>query len=555
MRKHSVSLLLGLILFLAFLLRFYSVTDIPPSLNWDEVSIGYNAYSILHTGHDEWGEFMPVHFKAYGEYKLPTQIYASVPAIAVFGLNDFAVRLTPIIYGTLTVLFLYFLSVALFKRRDVALISALFLAVSPWHIQLTRGSFESAFATMWVVLGIWFLIKGFSHRGWFIWSMIPFALATYTYNTARIFVPLFLLVCLLAYARQFLKLKKTLFMAFFVFVVLMIPYILFVLSGGGNARYKLVSVTDDPGLIPRIEFNRNHSTLPNPLPQVIHNRFTYVGYYFSRNYLSHISPQFLFTNGAPHKQHHVQGVGELYLVQAPLLLLGLYMLFRKKNTYRVLLISWPLLTLVPVSLTNDSMPHALRTLIASPMLQIVSGYGLVELYSWLRLKRKGTHWLQFVYGVMAVIVSLLVINFGIYLYRYYEIYPVMYSRDWQYGNKQVVEYIRDHYEDYDLIVYSRTYGEPHMFTLFYLQYPPSQFYKSANLIRFETNDWVRVLQFDKFYFPVLGDEGTRFTDIVAKNPGKRILFIGKPGDFPNQTKLIEIPFLNGKPDFEIVESK
>ena len=80
---------LVLVVLLGFVLRFYKVVLDPPSLNWDEVSIGYNAYSILKTGRDEWGKFMPVHFKAYGEYKLPVQIYSSIPGIAIFGLNEF----------------------------------------------------------------------------------------------------------------------------------------------------------------------------------------------------------------------------------------------------------------------------------------------------------------------------------------------------------------------------------------------------------------------------------------------------------------------------------
>ncbi len=551
MWRSRMAVVLFLILFLAFILRFFQVTEIPPSLNWDEVSIGYNAYSILRTGHDEWGEFMPVHFKAYGEYKLPIQIYASIPFIALFGLNDFAVRLTPVVYGTLTVLFLYFLTRAIFKRRDVALISAFFLAVSPWHIQLTRGSFESAFATMWVVLGVWFLVKGFSNKKWFVYAMIPFGIAVYTYNTARIFTPLFLFAALLFSYKDFIRIKKTVAISILIFGILMIPYALFVLQGGGNARYKLVSVTDDPGLIPRIEFNRNHSSLPNPLPQLVHNRVTYVSFYFSRNFLSHISPQFLFTRGAPHKQHHVQGVGELYWIQAPFLWIGLYLLFKKKNRFRYMLISWPLLTLVPVSLTNDSMPHALRTLIASPVLQVISGFGLVEFFLWLKANQ-----VKLFSIVVVSIIGLWIINFGMYLNSYYSDYPQNYSRDWQYGNKQVVGYIKDHYNDYDLIVYSRTYGEPHMFTLFYLQYPPEKFYNNPNLIRFETNDWVRVLKFDKFYFPDLGDKGTQYFDIVKDNPGKKILFIGRPIDFPpNLPRLSVINFLNGKPDFEIVESK
>src|SRR5512146_556963 len=99
-----------LVVALAFFLRFYKVTVDPPSLNWDETSIGYNAYSILKTGHDEWGKFLPLHFKSYGEYKLPAQIYASIPGIAIFGLNEFGVRITPVVYGALTILFLFFLA-------------------------------------------------------------------------------------------------------------------------------------------------------------------------------------------------------------------------------------------------------------------------------------------------------------------------------------------------------------------------------------------------------------------------------------------------------------
>ena len=64
-----------------------------------------------------------------------------------------------------------------------------------------------------------------------------------------------------------------------------------------------------------------------------------------------------------------------------------------------------------------------------------------------------------------------------------------------------------------------------------------------------------MLQFDKFYFPDLGDDGTRFKDIVAKNPGKKILFIGKDGDFPDGwPRLKKVNFLNNDLAFEIVES-
>jgi 4-amino-4-deoxy-L-arabinose transferase-like glycosyltransferase len=551
MSKKLRLLALGIIIILAFFLRFYKISSDPPSLNWDEVSIGYNAYSILKTGRDEWGVRFPLHFKSYGEYKLPAQIYASIPGIAVFGLNEVGVRITPVVYGTLTVLFLYFLAKALTASELVALISSFLLAISPWHIQLTRASFESSFSVFWVTLGIWLLVKGFKKPSWWIISCIPFAISVYTYNSARVFTPLFLLAIALIYRKDFLKHKREAFTSGILFATLMLPLVPFVLSGEASARYRLVSITDDTGLVPRIEERRNLSKLPKPITVLIHNRVTYVSYYFAQNYLAHFSPSFLFINGAPHRQHHVQNVGELYAIQAPFLLVGLYYLFKKRQKYRWLIISWILISIIPVSITNDSIPNALRTLIANPPYQILTALGVYAVYRF--LKGKGVLINYFFWGV---VISILSISFYGYLSNYYYIYPVNYSRDWQYGYKQAVNYIGENKDKYDLVVFSRTYGEPHMFTLFYLNYDPAKYQTDKNLVRFESNDWVWVTNFDKFYFPDLGDAGTHYADIIEKFKDKTILFVGKSGDFPpGIPRLKTVNFLNGTEAFEIVEYK
>ncbi|MEK7100357.1 MAG: glycosyltransferase family 39 protein [Patescibacteria group bacterium] len=538
------NLIIFLIIILAFFLRIYKITSIPPSLNWDETSIGYNAYSVLKTGRDEWGQFMPVHFKSFGEYKLPAQIYASIPAIAIFGLNDFGVRITPVVYGTMTILLLYFLVFEIFKRKDISFLSSFLLAVSPWHIQLTRASFESSFSLFWFILGVWLLIKGLKNGKWLVVSMIPFVISVYTYNTARVFTPLFLFVFYLLNFRYLLKNLKYAVFSFLIFVVLASPIIPFILSGDAAARYKLVSITDDKGLVPRIEERRNLSKLPPVVTKLIHNRYTYNTFYFSKNYITHFTPDFLFLNGAGHRQHHVQGIGELYLIQAPFLLFGLFALLKRKDESLKILLPWLLLAFVPVSMTNDSIPNALRTLIAVPVYQIFTAIGI---YEFVKLKK-------YTRIILVASTTLFIINFGIYLNNYFVKYPVNYSKDWQYGNKQVVEYIKNNQDKYDLIVFTRHYGEPHIFTLFNLKYDPLKYQNSKNLERFETFDWVRVLRFDKYYFPDLGDKGTKYDDIVKANPDKKILFIGKNGDFPEYKKVLErINFLNGETAFEIVE--
>src|SRR3989344_292895 len=147
---------LASILFIAAILRFWNLGVNPPGLFVDEVSNGYNAYSIIKTGRDEYGNFMPLTFKAFGDYNLALSVYILVPSIAVFGLNEFAVRFPSALLGTLTVLLTYFLTKQLFKsgssfiahhssQKNVALVAAFFLAISPWHLQFSRYDHEANF--------------------------------------------------------------------------------------------------------------------------------------------------------------------------------------------------------------------------------------------------------------------------------------------------------------------------------------------------------------------------------------------------------------------------
>ena len=103
-------LLLGLIIFIFLLTRLYRISDIPPSLYWDEASIGYNGYSISKTLKDEWGDFLPIHFRAFGEFKLPVYIYSVVPFIKIFGLNALSVRLPAVLFSLGVVIITFFLT-------------------------------------------------------------------------------------------------------------------------------------------------------------------------------------------------------------------------------------------------------------------------------------------------------------------------------------------------------------------------------------------------------------------------------------------------------------
>ena len=110
LRMKRVNRWLVAIVVLGAILRFFWLGANPPGLYWDEVSLGWNGYSVLKTGIDEHGRFLPIDtFFAFGDYKPPLYIYAVVPSIWLFGLNEFAVRVPSAVSGTALILVAYFL--------------------------------------------------------------------------------------------------------------------------------------------------------------------------------------------------------------------------------------------------------------------------------------------------------------------------------------------------------------------------------------------------------------------------------------------------------------
>lgn len=162
-RKIVWILLIGIIV-LAATLRLWQLGQVPPSPDWDEVALGYDAYSLIHTGKDEFGKFLPVVLRSFDDYKPALYAYLTIPSILVFGLSVFAVRLPSAIFGILTVLAVFYLVSELFEnykyKNQLSLISSFLLAISPWSIQFSRVGFESNVGTALNIFMALFFPKG-----------------------------------------------------------------------------------------------------------------------------------------------------------------------------------------------------------------------------------------------------------------------------------------------------------------------------------------------------------------------------------------------------------
>src|SRR3972149_9433109 len=123
------------ILFLCLVLRFYKIPQVPASLNWDEASNAYNAYSILNTAKDEYGNFLPLVNRSFDDYKPPAYMYSAIPFVWIFGLSELAARLPSAIFGVLTCVFIFFLAKNLTGDNAVSYASFFVLSITPWHVQ------------------------------------------------------------------------------------------------------------------------------------------------------------------------------------------------------------------------------------------------------------------------------------------------------------------------------------------------------------------------------------------------------------------------------------
>ena len=121
---------------LAFLLRFWQLDSYPASLNWDEVSHGYNSYSLIKTGQDQWSKSWPIfNFRAYGDYPTTLNMYLSIPFIYLFGLNNWTTRIVSALCGFGLVIVSYFFGQEIFKDKNKSFFLMFLVAISPWTVQ------------------------------------------------------------------------------------------------------------------------------------------------------------------------------------------------------------------------------------------------------------------------------------------------------------------------------------------------------------------------------------------------------------------------------------
>jgi 4-amino-4-deoxy-L-arabinose transferase-like glycosyltransferase len=477
MKKNKQILIYLLLIFvLALFLRFFRLTKSPPSLNWDEVAIGWNGYTLFKTRRDEFGTRLPLAFRSFGDYKSPLLFYLTAPVVGVFGRSIFTVRFLSALFGSLTVILSYFLTKELFRSRSerssrswseyMPIIASLLLAISPWHLQFSRAAYEANLALFFIVLATLFFLKAFSSPKFYVLSSIFYILSLYSYHSPKLFLPFFLLGLAIIYRKSILSTSvkrkplqerntqdesgnmrgRLAFLLGSLVLAIILAYPLLKLHLGGEAGARFAGTS--------IFYNQQGERVA-------------IGFQLATkivsNYLSHFTPGFLFFGDSRNPRIKLKNYGLLHLIELPLLLIGLLTLIKQREKkWSKLLLFWLLAAPIPAVIGRDA-AHSVRSLNMLIPLLIVVSLGI-------------TKFIKFSSKRQLLIVIFYFLSTALYLREYHLRYPIYAAKDWQYGYQQMAEYVKQREPDVEKIVITSQYGQPHIFTYFWQKRDPMEIF-------------------------------------------------------------------------------
>jgi len=481
MIKKNKLVILFLILLIASLLRLIRLDSVPPHLSNDEISIAYDAYSVLRTGYDEHHHFFPLSFESHGTYKAPLSIYLAIPTNFLLGNTDYAVRLPSAILGIMTVLILGLLIYEISKNLALSLAGCFSLAINPWHIYSSRMALESNIALFFICLGLYLFFYGMNRKNSLaiLGSFISFGLSLYSYHTEWGFVPLLFLSLFALYRRRLVK-QKALYWGVLVFFLLsgfLLLDFLHNLNSGTRASSEIIF--QDPFLAGYLADDKLN----------ILQKSRIVADIFGDNYFQYINFSHLFFTGLNLlDRHDVFQIGLFLFPFLPCFIVG----FLKLKTYfkkhwRFVLI-WALISPLIPAATRGGVNNVRNLVSVLPYTVVISG-GCLSIWAYLKDK----------IFLKISAVGVIFISFCYFLVIYFYHFPFENGIGFQYGYKQVALYIKPRYSQFERIVVDPRFGVdniysgvPHLYLPYYTMMDPYQM--------FERKETSSRLSFDKYEF-------------------------------------------------------
>ncbi len=499
-KKNVPIITLAVVITGAFFLHTYQLTSTPP-LDIDEYGIAYDVYSIVSTGHDSWGERFPMFFRAFGDYKLPLDIYTSAFFFKVFGASIFWLRFPAVLFSLLYIPTMYLLLQTLTNNRYWALLGATIITILPYNIFYSHIISASISASFLIFMSLTFFILALSNKHVLrniIISTICLSLSLYAYPLSWVLAPLLVITYTVALKLSH-KLKYSL--VFLFFVVSFTPILMQFFSGGSSVRLNNTSAFSfSRGKF--IEIGDFREAGKNDLlSKAFYNKGTTTGYIFFENYLKHFNLQYLALDRSDPSIQQAPS-SPLYIVLVPFYFIGLFYIAKKcKDPVFFTLLAFVLLAPLPSTITEGAV-NAKRYL---------ASMGIETVLIVLALKKIQIQKHKLL-AISVIVIALIEVTlfikffFGAYSEKAFKIFSLK--------PRIIEETARRYWPKNNLIYTTEVLGEPQIYPLVGTWYPTDTYLQQRTIE--ERDSWFFVQPFNGLYY---GETMQEITDYLMKKPG------------------------------------
>ncbi|AQT59180.1 NPCBM/NEW2 domain-containing protein [Cellvibrio sp. PSBB023] len=484
------------VLLLGALVRFYALGSVPAGLNQDEASMGYDAYALLHYGADRNGMHNPVQMIAWGSGQNALQAYATIPFIALFDLSVFSIRLVPALFGVFCLALFYWVARRIAGPK-LAVVALFILAISPWHIVLSRWALESNFLPGTMLVAMALLIFAQERPRLLYLSFAFFAVSLYAYSTAYAFVPVFFLMYgIYALWHRIYSIKDWI-IACSVFAVVAAPIMLFVIVN----LFKLETIDLRLFSVPR---------MPGEA------RYTHMTSFFSNEFWGELAKNFhrvieiLFIQFNDREtQSSVKDIGTVYAFSIPFLFIGLILFFRdlwreKRASAKMPILLW-LIAALGVAILSWPAVHRMN-LVFFPLILLIA-YGVRAV--WLKS--------NVIFAVIMLVYLGLFVRFEkVYFTEYAEEVGAFFFESYT----DAVGYAYKHADVSHTLYVSDNLNQPYIHVLFVTKYDVKDYISTVDIPN-RSDAFQIVKSFGRFVFGVQTPQAAEGKVIVARNDEAR----------------------------------
>jgi len=441
-RIYNVFLLL--ILLIAFALRTINLGAIPKGLQSDEASFLINSVSIMETAKDEDDKFLPLYLSSLIDSKPALYSYLQIPFIKVSGATTAASRFPSALIGTFSILLFYKLVLLIFKNQRIALVSALMLAVSPWHIMNSRATQEVILSFALILAN---LIAGHNlfykklSKKYLLLFLLTAVLAMYIYHAAKVVLVLFWLG--LSFLAFFEKRKTKLEKKSLLKLAIIILFSFLITAQAALTRFSAIGLINDDlpkALIFDYATNSTGST-PLLVIRAFYNKPIMYFKYFLETYLAHFDLNYLFTSGGATRRFSVPLHGLFYMFELLLIPLGIFSLLKKHSKQLLPWLLFLIISPIPAALTTEEIPSSIRAFTILIPLTIATALGFEWLLDNLGKKTK--------YIFVPIALGILTWSVAFFVQQFFIIMPIkntLYrSRSYEVVSEQIAQ-IQDQYD-------------------------------------------------------------------------------------------------------------